>query len=76
MAKYEDDKYHKDSFCGGSNSYFNLITCEDNIVILLKIQKYVSHWYHTYLLHPGMDQTEAMICQHFYWPGIIHAVRK
>ena len=25
--------YHKGYFCGGSNNYLNLITCEDKIVI-------------------------------------------
>ena len=29
-----------------------------------------------YLLHPGMDRTEAMICQHFYLPDIREAVRR
>ena len=29
-----------------------------------------------YLLHPGLDQTEAMIRQHSYWPVIVAAVQK
>ena len=66
MAKYEDGTYHKDFVCGGSNTYLKLITVEDMIDITLKIQSYVLHWYCTYLLHPGMDQTEAMIHQHLY----------
>ena len=33
-------------------------------------------WYHLYLLHPGLDRTEAMICQHLYWPGIIKIAQK
>ena len=33
-------------------------------------------WYHTYLLHPGLDRTEAMIRQYLYWPGIREAVQK
>ena len=32
MDKYKDGAYHK-FFCGGINIYFNLITCEDKIVI-------------------------------------------
>ena len=56
--------------------YINLITCEDKIVMILLLQSYVLHWYHTYLLHIGMDITGAIICQHFYWPGIITAIRK
>ena len=27
-------------------------------------------WYHTYLLHTGLDLTEAMIIQNVYWPDI------
>ena len=46
------------------------------IVILLKIQSYVLYWYHTYLLHPGMNRTEAMVNQHFYWTDIRYSVRK
>ena len=33
IAKYKNVTYHKVSFCGGSNSNLNLLTCEDNIVI-------------------------------------------
>ena len=63
-------------FCGGGNIYLDLITCEDNIVIPPIIQSYVLHWYHTYLLHPGMDRTEATSSQHLYWPGIRDAIWK
>ena len=64
MDKYKDGTYHK-FFCGGSNDNITLITCKYTIVIPLKLQSYVLHWYHTYLLHTGMDRTKAMICQHF-----------
>ena len=46
--------YHEGSFCGVINIYPNLIMCEYNIFILSIIQRYVLHWYHMYLLHPGM----------------------
>ena len=75
MAKYKEGTYHKDYFCGGSNIYLNLITCEDNIGILPIIQSYALHWYHTYLLNPGMDRTEAMVFQKHYCPGIIDTVQ-
>ena len=29
-----------------------------------------------YIFHPGMDRMEAIIRQHFYWPGIRKATRK
>ena len=65
----------KYSFCGGRN-IIELVTYNDKIVIPQKLQKYVLKWYHTYLLHPGLDRTEAMICQHFYQLGIREAVQK
>ena len=40
------------------------------------IQSYLVHWYHTYLLHPGMYRTEAIISQHFYCTNIRYAVQK
>ena len=75
-AKYKDGTYHKDYLLGVSIIYLKLITCKDKIVIPPKLQSYVVHWYHTYLLHPGMYRTEAMICQHFYWPDIRYALRR
>ena len=76
MAKYKNGMCHKGYFSGGSNDYLKLITCKNNIVILSKIQSYVLHWYHMYILHPGMYRTEAIIFQHLYWPNIRYAVRK
>ena len=64
--KYKDGTYQECYFHGVSNSDLNLITCENKIVIPQKLQSYVLHWYHTYLLHPIMDREEAMICQHLY----------
>ena len=75
-AKYNDGTYHKGSFCGGSNIDINLITCKDDIVVPPILQIYLLHWYHTYILHPGMDITEAIIFQNLYWPNTIDAVCK
>ena len=74
--KYKYAMYRKGSFRGGSNIYLKLITCKYKLVIPPKLQSYVVHWYHTYLLRPGMDITEAMIFQHLYWPDIRDSVRK
>ena len=68
-------EYIKDYFRGG-RIIIQLLTCEDKIVISYKLQKYVVKWYHTYLLHPVMDIMEEIICQHFYWPGIIEFIHK
>ena len=67
MDKYKMGAYDTGSFLGGSNIYLNLIMCKGNIVIPLILQSYVLHWYHMYILHPGMDRTEAMILQRLYW---------
>ena len=32
-------------------------------------------WYHTYILHPVLYQTEAIICQHLFWPNIRESVQ-
>ena len=50
--------------------------CEDKTVISSKLQIYVLHWYHMYLINPGIDRTEVMMCQYLYWTNIIYAVQK
>ena len=70
MDGYKNGTYHKVYFCGDSNTDIKLIMCKDYIVILSKIQSYVLHWYHMYLLHPVMYREDVMICQHLYWPNI------
>ena len=50
--------------------------CEDKTVIMLILQSYVLNWYHTYLLHPGLEITEATIFQNFYLNVVRNAVRK
>ena len=77
MAKYKYGTYQNVYFRGVSYIDLNLITREDKIVIPSILQGYILHRYHTYLLHPGMDRTYAVVCQHFYWPDISDAsVRK
>ena len=76
MDKYNNDMYHKASFCGGINDNLSLIACMDKTAIPSIHQSYVLHWYHTYLLHPVLDRTETMIWQHLYWPNIRYAIRK
>ena len=52
MTKYKNGTYHKGSLCGGSNDDLKIITYKDEIFIPSKIQSYLLHWYHTYLLYP------------------------
>ena len=74
MDKYNNVTYHKGYFLGGSNDNLKLIPCKDKIVVPSKLQICALHCYHTYLLNPGMDRTEAMIFQHLYWTDIIYDV--
>ena len=60
------------SFCVGQNPI--TLVLHQKKVIPQKIQKYVVYWYNAYLLHPGLDRTEAMIFQHLYWPRIRNTV--
>ena len=76
MAKYELTAYQPGYFRGESNISLKIIMCEDNIGIQSIIQSYVLHWYHMYILQTVMERTVAMICQHFYWPGIRKAFWK
>ena len=76
MDKYKDGTYYKGYFSGGSNIHFNLIMCEDKIIITKMIKSYVLHRYHKHLLHTGTNIMEAVIRQHLYWPGIRYSVRK
>ena len=69
MDKYKYCMYQKGYFCGVSNVDLNPIRCEDKIVIPSMIKSYVLHWYHVYLLNPGMDRTEIMVGQHFTVPA-------
>ena len=68
LSKYKDGTYHTGYFHGESNIYLNLIKCEDNIVIPSIIQRYILHWYHTYLPHPGMDRMEDIFASIFTGP--------
>ena len=54
MAKYNMGTYNKGFLCGGSNMDLILIICVSKVVIPVILQIYTLHWYHTYLLYPGM----------------------
>ena len=69
LVKYKDGTYHKGSSFRRINIYLKFITCEDNIIIPIILQKYVLYWCHTYIFRLVMDRTEAIICQHFYLHG-------
>ena len=63
-------------FHGGINSNFNLIKCEENIVIQLILQRYILNQYPAYIICLEMERTQAMIHQHLQWTGIRESVQK
>ena len=63
-------------FHGGNIIKHNLITCKYMIGIPSILQSYIFNWYYMYLLNPGMDRTEVMTRQHFYWNDIRKSVRE
>ena len=58
MEKLTCRNYKRDSFHGGYST-INLIMYNNKIVIPDKIPDYVVKWYHTRLIHSGIDLTEA-----------------
>ena len=69
MQKLTAQNSKKLYFRGGWNN-IELLTYKDKTVAPQKLQRYAVNWYHTYLLHHVLDQSEAMVCQHLYWIGI------
>ena len=65
VAKLKLENYHNKYFCGGVITT-NLICLGVKMVMPMIIQKYIVNWYNKYLLHPGMDHTEATISQNYY----------
>ena len=68
-------EYQTGYFFSGQNTV-KLVTYKDKLVIPQLLQKYPMEWYYTYILHPGMDTTEAIIHQHLYWKDIRNDVQK
>ena len=61
--------YSLKEFHGGGRSSW-LLCYKDRIVIPKGLQKWVVQWYHHTLCHPGTNQKEETISQHFYWKNI------
>lgn len=57
------------SFCGGGKS-FNLVVCQNKIVVPKILQLRAVQWYHLYLVHAGETRTEQTIRQHFWWKNL------
>ena len=70
MARYNKVIYKTDYFCGIINININLKVCHDMIIILLTVQSFLLNVRYMHLLHLGLDRTEMIIPEHFYWHGI------
>ena len=75
LAKLKLGHYGITSFLGGDKTV-NLVTWKEKIVIPSSLENRVAKWYHTYLLHPGINRTESTIQQHLYWPNMRAKIRE
>ena len=64
-ANNEDTPYTSKAFVEDGRTY-NLIVYFDKVVIPEGLKKRMVEWYHTYLLHPGINCTEKINRQHFW----------
>ena len=62
--------YTLQEFHGGGRSSWLLSCYKDRIMIPQGLQKRVVQWFHHTLCHPGINQTEETISQHFYWKNM------
>ena len=73
LKKYKDYNLH--TVHGGGKQY-KLIQYKDKIVVPVSLQQRMVKWYHTMLMHPGINPTELTIRQHFTWPSLTADVAK
>ena len=66
MKELTVDQYHL-AFVHGGEGNIELICHKGKIVVPTVLQPQIVEWYHLYLGHPGINQTEETIRQHF-WP--------
>jgi len=75
LSQASTASYHTKSFRGGGTNH-TLICHKDKIVIPSSLQNRVVEWYHTYLLHPGVNRTEETIRQHLWWPNMRDDIKR
>ena len=74
LAALKKGKHSVTAFHGGEKS-IDLITYKEKIVVPEALRDRAVHFYHTYLLHPGINRTEASIAQHLWWPNMREHIR-
>ena len=67
ILNMKDSLYKTQDFHGGGKTY-SLVCYKDKIVVPNELQRQVIEWYHTNLVHPGINRTEETIEQHLWWP--------
>jgi len=75
-ALKENPDYILKEVRGGSNKLLKIVFCKDKIVVPQALRKRLMEWYHTTLMHPGINRTEATIKIHFTWPKLHDDVEK
>ena len=65
-AQQKDTVYLPREFHGGGK-VISLICFHGKIVVPARLTTHVIRWYHTTLIHPGIERTEATISQHLFW---------
>jgi len=60
---------------GGSKRH-KVVFCNDKIVVPRSLRKRLIDWYHTTLMHPGINRTEQTIKMHFIWPRLHEDVKQ
>ena len=61
---------------GGSNKWLKIVFCKDKLIVPRALRKRLMEWYHTTLMHPGINRTEATIKINFTWPKLHDGVEK
>ena len=75
LAKLKLGHYGITSFLGGDKTV-NLVTWKEKIVIPSSPEDWVARWHHAYLLHPGINRTEAAIWQCLHWLNMTAKIRR
>ena len=74
LLQEKPEQYKKTTRKHGDHSY-ELVTCEDCIVLPKALQKKAVEWYHAMLLHPGETRMEITMAQHYTWKGMHKTVQ-
>ena len=75
VIKVKKEGFSVKNFRGGGKVR-SMICYKGKIVIPKVLQQKITHWYHTYLCHPGQNRTEETIRQFLTWNGLRKTVEQ